>query len=285
MHAGELPVDEDLVRRLLGEQFPDLAERPLRLLRTTGTVNAVVRLGDDAYVRLPRKPHWAADLEREWRWLPVIAAHVDLAVPVPLRLGRPTEAFPYPWAVFGWLPGDPYATGLVADEAAAAYDLARFVTDLRTVPTDDAPAGGRRPLAELDEQTRQAIDQAGDLVDRHRLRRAWDAALEAPVWDGRRVWIHSDLLQPNLLVHEHRLSAVIDFGAAGAGDPAGDVIAAWAVFGARGRDAYREALAVDDGTWERARGWLLHQAVMIIPYYRDTNPGFVTWARATLDRL
>jgi aminoglycoside phosphotransferase (APT) family kinase protein len=99
------------------------------------------------------------------------------------------------------------------------------------------------------------------------------------------VWIHADLLRPNLLVDGGRLCAVIDFGAAGIGDPAADVIAAWSVFGPAGRETFRGALDVDDGTWNRARGFALHQATMIIPYYPETNPGFVALAKRTVEEI
>ena len=66
---------------------------------------------------------------------------------------------------------------------------------------------------------------------------------------------------------------------------AADVIAAWSVFGPVGRAVFRDELAVGDGTWERARGYALHQAAMIIPYYRDTNPGFVVLARRTVEQV
>ena len=99
---------------------------------------------------------------------------------------------------------------------------------------------------------------------------------------GAPAWIHTDLLRPNLLVGDGRLRAVIDFG--GMGDPAADVVPAWSVFGAAGRAVYRDALAVDDGTWERARGYALHQA-MIIPYYAETNPDFVAVAARTVEQV
>ena len=107
----------------------------------------------------------------------------------------------------------------------------------------------------------------------------------APVWKGKPVWVHTDLLRPNVLVHGGRLCAVIDFGGAGVGDPAADVIAAWSVFGNTGRRVFRDALDVDDGTWNRARGFALHQAAMIIPYYGETNPEFVALAKRTIEEV
>ena len=172
--------------------------------------------------------------------------------------------------------------GAVDDERDAAVALARFVAELRTVPvTAAAPRGGRRPLRELDRITRDALATIGDAA----ALAAWERALEAPPFGGAPVWIHGDLLRPNLLAAGGRLSAVIDFGSAGVGDPAADVVAAWAVFRAPGRTRFREALGVDDGTWERARGYALHQAALIVPYYADTNPGFVAHARRTIAQV
>lgn len=73
--------------------------------------------------------------------------------------------------------------------------------------------------------------------------------------------------------------------ATGIGDPAADVIAAWSVFGRAGQDVFRACLQVDDGTWARAPGYALHQAAMIIPYYAETNPGFVALAKRTVERV
>jgi aminoglycoside phosphotransferase (APT) family kinase protein len=211
---------------------------------------------------------------------------VTLRIPEPVERGRPDDAYPSAWAIFGWIEGRPYADDLVADERRVAMDLARFVRELRGIEAGDGvPRGGRRPLGDLDAATRAAIAGSGGVVDAEAAMAAWERALEAPAWDGAPVWIHTDLLRPNLLVGGGRLRAVIDFGGMGAGDPAADVVPAWSVFGAAGRAVYREALAVDDGTWERARGYALHQAAMIIPYYAETNPDFVALAARTVERV
>ena len=283
MHSGEVPVDVALVERLLADQFPDLAGLAVGAVPSTGTVNAIFRLGERLAARLPRLEHWTADLEKELEWLPRLAPHLPLRIPAPLVRGRPSAAYPLPWAVYDWIEGRPYADRLVDDEREAARDLARFVAELRRIPAQPgAPRGGRRPLRELDEGTRGAIAAARDVVDPGAATAAWERALRAPAWDGAPVWIHADLLRPNLLVHGGRLRAVIDFGAVGIGDPAADVIAAWSIFGREGRAVFRAALDVDDGIWERARGYALHQALLIIPYYLTTNPGFAALAERTV---
>jgi aminoglycoside phosphotransferase (APT) family kinase protein len=285
MHDDEVDIDAGLVGRLVAEQFPHLADLPITEVRSTGTVNAIYRLGDRLCARLPRVAEWAPDLDREWRWLPELAPRLPLRVPEPVGRGRPGGSYPFSWTIYGWIDGQPYADGLVDDERRAAEDLARFVVDLRRIDPVGAPRGGRRPLRELDAVTREVIESARGVIDGDAAVAAWERALRAPAWAGSPVWIHSDLLRPNVLVRDGRVCAVIDFGGVGVGDPAADVIAAWSVFGRAGRGVFRAALEVDDGTWERARGFALHQAALIVPYYGETNPGFVASARRTIEEV
>ncbi len=280
MHKGEMDIGAELVSRLLADQFPRLSGLPLKAVQSTGTVNAIYRLGENLCVRLPRVESWAMDLNKECQWLPKLAPRLSLQVPEPVALGHPSSSYPFSWAIYRWIDGRSYADDPVDDEQQAAMDLAQFVLELRQVePMVGAPHGGRRPLRELDVATRSAIVAARDVIDSDAATAAWENALEAPRWDGAPVWIHADLLRPNLLVHGGRLCAVIDFGDVGIGDPAADVIAAWTVFSRGGRETFRSALGnVDDGTWKRARGFALHQAALIIPYYLETNPGFAALA-------
>jgi aminoglycoside phosphotransferase (APT) family kinase protein len=286
LHPDEVDIDVDLVGRLVAEQFPELGDLPIRQVQSTGTVNAIYRLGEHLYARMPRTAEWVDSLENELSWLPRLAPHFTLRIPSPVEKGSSGLGYPFPWAVYEWMDGQPYANELVDDEAQAARDLARFVEELRGLePDTDLPHAGRQPLAELDVETREAIEAAGDVIDSRAATAAWERALEAPVWQGTPVWIHSDLLRPNILVEGGRLRAVIDFGGAGIGDPATDVIAAWAVFGPVGRSAFRQALAVDDASYNRARGIALHQAALIIPYYKETNPDFARLAKRTIEEI
>jgi aminoglycoside phosphotransferase (APT) family kinase protein len=271
VHEGEVPIDEALVERLLAQW--EGPRGPLRRVPSTGTVNAIYRLGDEHCVRLPRLAQYADDLRKELEWLPRL--NVSLPIPEPVFGGVPDEGYPFPWAVYRWIEGAPYDD--TTDERAAAEALATFVLELRAHDVAGAPPAGRAPLAELDEVTRPLLSGAALA--------AWDEALAAPVRDGERTWIHGDLLRPNVLAHKRRLAAVIDFGSAGAGDPAHDLIPAWAVFGPRGRATYREALDPDEGMWERGRGIALHQAALIIPYYRESNPAFTALAERTVEQI
>jgi len=276
LHDDEVDINPDLVRQLVATQFPHLADLAVTEFDSTGTVNAIYRLGDRLYVRLPRVQRWARGLERECKWLPLLAPSLTLQVPEPVVKGSPAGEYPFSWAIFHWIDGVTYAPDRIYDERQAAADLAQFVAELRgnDLPPigDDTPYGGRLPLAEQDADVRDWIAQAGDLIDGPAVTAAWDDAVKGRAWDGTYCWIHSDLVPPNLLVNGGRLTGVIDFGATGLGDPATDLNPAWSVFGQAGRTVFRELVGADDDTWRRGRGISISQAVGLVPYYILTNP-------------
>ncbi|KIF78171.1 phosphotransferase [Streptomyces sp. 150FB] len=273
MHADEVDIDGPLVRRLIAAQFPHWADLPLERVESAGTDNAMFRLGAEMAVRLPRKPDAAGTVELEQRWLPVLAPHLPYAVPVPLGKGGPGEGYPWSWSLYHWLGGENPVVGHLAAPDLLAADLARFITDLRRVASTGAPASRRGvPLATRDAPTRLAIGELRGLIDTEAVTAAWDAALLVPERTGPALWSHSDLSPGNLLMTGGRLSAVIDFGCAGVGDPTVDLIAAWNLLPAGARGVFREAVGADEATWARARGWALSISLIQLPYYRTTNP-------------
>jgi len=291
MHVDEVHTDAALVRRLLERQFPDWAALPIVPIEPTGTDNALYRLGDDRVVRMPRI-HWAAGgVEKEQRWLPKLAPSLPQPIPVPLAMGEPGEGYPWRWSVCRWLPGRD-ATREPLDLAAAALDLARFLRALRAIDASEGPPPGRHnafrgvPLAVRDASTRRSLEQLGGALAGERAINAWRTALEAPEWRHGGVWIHGDLYPANLLGAQRRISAVIDFGCVGVGDPACDMLVAWSLLDERTRPTFRDVLGVDLATWARGRGWALSAAVNALAYYSDdTNPVLVASARRMLDQV
>ncbi len=277
MHADEVPTDAGLVRRLLAAQFPQWAGLPIAPCPSSGTDNAIYRLGVDRTVRLPRI-HWAVgQVAKEQRWLPVLAPLLPLAIPVPLAMGVPGEGYPWHWSVYPWLAGENVTAERIANPRQLATDLAGFILALQRIDAAGGPTPGEHnsgrgvPLAERDARTRAAIASSQGLIDTSAVTAAWDAALRAPAWDRPPAWIHGDLEAGNLLAVAGRLSAVIDFGCLGVGDPACDLLAAWSLFPASTREVFRAALRADDATWARGRGWALSTALIALPYYQDTN--------------
>ncbi|MBT2445041.1 aminoglycoside phosphotransferase family protein [Streptomyces sp. ISL-36] len=283
MHPDEVDIDEDLVRRLVGEQFPQWARLPVRAVPSAGTDNAMYRLGDAMAVRLPRLPSAARQVDKEQRWLPHLAPHLPLPVPVPLGKGAPAQDYALPWSVYGWLDGENAFDTPITDLAHAAVELGRFGAALRRVDATGGPRsfrGGHVTEWSGDHITGAIRDLGADgTLDAAAVTAAWESVLRLPQWDRDPVWVHGDLLPGNLLARDGRLSAVIDFGGAGTGDPACDMMAAWTLFTAETRPLFREAAEVDDATWARGRGWALCWGVVTEHYYRVTNPVLATVAR------
>lgn len=88
-----------------------------------------------------------------------------------------------------------------------------------------------------------------------------------------------------MLVRDGRLSAVIDFGVAGVGDPAVDLIVAWNLLPAPARGAFRAAVGADDAEWARGRGWALSISLIQLPYYWETNPALAENSRHVIREI
>lgn len=273
MHEDEREVDVPLVGRLIAGQFPQWAGLPLRRVDSSGSENAMFRLGADKVVRLPRHPRAVEAISHELRWLPRLSPGLPVASPEPLGRGEPGEGFPWPWSVYGWLDGRNPVPGALDEPRLLAEDLGAYVAALRRTDPAEGPTGYRGvPLAARDPFLREALAQLTGRIDTAAVTEVWEEALRAPEYAGPPVWAHGDLMAGNLLVTAGRLSAVIDFGTVGVGDPAVDLISAWCVLPTDARDAFRKAVGAGEAEWARGRGWALSIAVIALPYYWDTNP-------------
>jgi aminoglycoside phosphotransferase (APT) family kinase protein len=258
-------LDAATVARLVAGQFPQWADEPVRPVGKPGVDNSTFRLGDDKLVRLPRFERWIGQVTREQRWLPVLAPHLPLPVPTPLAQGEPADGFPYPWSVYGWLPGEP--ADQLGDLRQTATDLAEFLLALQGIDASEGPppesGNGFRGCDLADERDSPVVEsylehrigRLDGVLDTRPIRELWDHTLATPVWPRESVWVHGDPAPGNLLATDGRLSAVIDFGTLAVGDPAVDLIAAWSVLDADGRKVFRDKLNVDDDTWTRGRCW------------------------------
>jgi aminoglycoside phosphotransferase (APT) family kinase protein len=236
--------------------------------------------------RLPRI-HWAVGaVAKDSRWLPKVAPLLPVTIPVPLAIGAPAEGYPWEWGVYPWLEGENPSLDAIADPTSLALDVGRFVAALHRIELRSGPRANRGvPLAERDEPTRAAIAELKGMIDTEAATSAWEAALQTPAWSAPPVWIHGDLLSGNLLLQDGRLTAVIDWGGVGLGDPACDLLVAWGVLPAEVRNVFRAELDVNDATWARGRGWALSVGLILLPYYKDTNPPLAATGRRLIHEV
>jgi aminoglycoside phosphotransferase (APT) family kinase protein len=289
-HDADFDISIDLVSRLLASQFPHLANLPLSPVDGGGTDNVMFRLGNDLALRLPQRPEAAGQIEKEVRFLPVLAPHLPLAIPEPVHFGVPSDIFPLPWSVCKWIDGENAFTHPICDLSSAAETLGRFVCALQNIDTADAPAPGDHnfqrgvALHTRDVPTRRCIGELEGLVDTKTMLDIWTRALDLPLWDKAPVWIHGDIHVGNLIVRDGRIAAVIDFGGLAAGDPACDLMIAWTLLTPQTRHIFRAQLEIDEATWLRGRAWALSVAAVALPYYLNSNPLLVAISRHAIEQ-
>lgn len=292
MHENEQDVNVDLVRSLLKSQCPQWANLEITPVFSSGTDNALFRLGEKYVVRIPRI-EWSAGsvtsgINKEYLWLPQLAQHLKTAISAPLFKGRANETYPWPWSITTWHEGHNPDFEKENDYEKLAVDLACFLNQLHSISLPETGPFSRRgvPLIEMDSETKQAIKALEADMDTKPLASLWDNLSNTPNWNKPPVWIHGDLLPGNIIIQDNRLRAIIDFSDVGLGDPACDLIVAWSLLNAHSRAIFRKHLAnIDDHTWERGKGWALSIALIILPYYKNTNPVLTSVARRIIEQL
>jgi aminoglycoside phosphotransferase (APT) family kinase protein len=283
-------IDAALARRLVDSQFPQWSHLPISGVELDGWDNRTFRLGSELTVRLPTGSWYAKQVEKEQRWLPILAPRLPLPIPAPAAQGRPDAGFPYPWSVYRWLDGEPAATARVDDLERFATTLAGFLVALRRVDATGGPEPGEHnffrggPLAVYEAEALEALERLGSEVPADAVRRAWDAAM-ATTWERDPVWVHGDVASGNLLVRDGRLAAVLDFGSSGVGDPACDMVIAWTFLSGPSRDRFRSELGVDPATWSRGRGWGLWKALITLPGHLERGAPEAALARRDIERI
>lgn len=271
MPAAEIDVTADLVRALLRQQHPDLADHDVTLL-ANGWDNVIFRLGPTLTARLPRREQAAQLVVHEATWLAGRAARLPIPIPEPVRTGRPTADYPWHWNICPWMPGEPAADRPLADPRREAQRLGEFLAALH----EEVPGGGPpnpyrgHPVAELRRRVQANLERLGAAIDTDPIRRRWETLADVAEWQGPPILLHGDLHPANILVEDGAISAVIDFGDITAADPACDFAVAWMLFDADARATLRAASGrPDDATWQRAEAWALHFALVYLANSAD----------------
>jgi aminoglycoside phosphotransferase (APT) family kinase protein len=286
----KIDIKVELVKRLVATQFPHWRDLPVQPVEVDGWDNRTFRLGEAMSVRLPSAASYSEQVAKEQRWLPQLFPLLPLTIPTPLAMGIPDSDYPWHWSIYRWIEGENAVLQRVDEPIQFATTLAQFLNALQQIDTQDGPVPGRHnffrgdSLAIYDRETRVAVKNLGDRINSRVATEVWEAALEAN-WHEQPVWLHGDVSAGNLLVRKGKLIAVIDFGCCAIGDPACDLAITWTFFSGSNREAFRNALPADGGTWARGRGWALWKALITLADSINTNPLKARQAQQVIDEV
>jgi aminoglycoside phosphotransferase (APT) family kinase protein len=291
MHSDQLEIRQAAVQRLLDGQFPQWRQLPVRRIAATGTVNAIFQIGDDLAARFPlrkQEPRQVrAALTAEAAAMRELSAVATVPVPEPVAIGEPGDGYPLPWSIQTWLPGRDADTDDPAGVPGFATDLCAFIAAMRRADTrgrrfDGRGRGGHLP--DHDPWLDTCLRNSEQILDVAPLRAMWAELRTLPEVDAD-VMSHRDLIPPNLLVSDGRLTGVLDTGDFGPADPALDLVCAWHLLDEDQRELLRAGLECGEVQWRRGMAWALQQAMGLVWYYAESNPAMARWGRRTLDRL
>lgn len=289
MHDDQLTLDEHTVRLLVRDQFPQWGSLPVRRVSTTGTVNAIYRIGDQLAARFPlvAGSDARAAADRETAAMAELARSIPFSAPEPRGIGDPGHGYPCPWTVQTWIPGRPATPTSHQSDDRFARDLVDLIGALRSVPTagrafDGDGRGGE--LIDSDPWVQTCLERSSGILPVDRLARLW-ARLRVLPLEAAPVMSHRDLIPANLLVVDGAIVGVLDGGGFGPSDPALDLVAAWHLLDTSRRAEVRRALGCGDLEWGRGAAWAFQQAIGLVWYYRTSNPTMSELGRSSLERL
>lgn len=254
----------------------------------SGWDNVMARLGDDLALRLPRREAGAPLILNEQKWLPWLAPQLPLPIPVPVRIGKPTDGYPFHWFVQHWLPGQ--SADLAPPASTEAETLADFLLALHMIALPENPP--RNPVREcaLREKASDVDKRMADISTQTdaitpEIFRAWDRAKTAD-FNGPPCFIAGDMHARNILTEDGRLSAIIDWGDMCAGDPATDMMSVWALFDdPEARAAVFKRYGADQDLIRRARGWGIFSGVILLQTGLKDTPRHAKMGRDVLRRI
>jgi aminoglycoside phosphotransferase (APT) family kinase protein len=280
----------DLVEKLIMEQFPEWAKLNIKPVKLSGHDNRTFHLGEQMSVRLPSAAAYVAQVEKEQKWLPLLAQHLSLPIPTPLAKGQPSEDYPWPWSINKWIKGETLSKENVNDLNQLARDLGTFLNELQSVDASGGPLAGKHNfyrggcLTVYDEEAKVAIEKNKNIFNEHVLKEIWHLALNSK-WEAHPVWVHGDIAPGNLLLQDGQLCAVIDFGILGVGDPSCDAAMAWTFFEDTSRQVFKDVLKMDEATWNRARGWALWKALITYEGNKNSNKAIAHESFLIINRI
>ncbi len=231
-------------------------------------------------IRMPTVGDYASQIPKEQELLPQLAKRLSLRIPAPIKIGKPSSDYHYPFSIYKWLPGKSINLLTLTDQEKKqlAFDLAKFLKELQAISDVKGLEPGQHNwwrgdhVSIYDKGAREQIVELAEVIDTSKALALWDQACMTK-WDKTPVWIHGDFSIGNMLMENCKLSAVIDFGSSAVGDPACDLVIAWTYLSGKSRKIFISEMDLDQDTWLRARAWALWKATFELCQIADkTSP-------------
>jgi aminoglycoside phosphotransferase (APT) family kinase protein len=282
----------DLARKVIAEQFPEYVSLPVVDVEKQGHDNRTYRLGEHMLIRMPTATDYALKVPKEQELLPGLAKRLSVNIPAPIKRGKTSTDYPYPFSIYRWLSGKSINLLTLTDQDTEqlAFDLAKFLKELQAINDIEGPEPGQHNswrgdhVSVYDKGAREQIAELSDVIDASRALALWDKA-SATKWDKQPVWIHGDFAIGNILMDDGKLSAVIDFGGAAVGDPACDLVIAWTYLFGKAHEIFIAEMDMDPDTWLRARAWALWKATFELCQISDKNSPEAHWQKRIMDEV
>ena len=282
----------DLAHKLIVEQFPEYASLTIVDVEKQGHDNRTYRLGEHMLIRMPTAADYALKVPKEQELLPKLAKRLSVSIPAPIKMGKPSTGYPYPFSIYKWLPGKSInlLTLIDQEKEQLAFDLAKFLKELQAINDVEGPEPGQHNwwrgdhVSVYDKGTREQIAELAEIIDASKSLALWDQAC-ATRWNKAPIWIHGDFAICNILMDSGKLSAVIDFGGAAVGDPACDLVIAWTYLSGKARETFISKMDMDPDTWLRARAWALWKATFELCQIVDKNSAEALFQKQIIDEV
>lgn len=279
-------ISVELVENLISEQFPQWKDLKIEPVKNSGHDNRTFHLGEKMTVRLPSGKAYEPQVQKEAKWLPILAKNLALPITEPVAKGHPTAEYPFVWSINKWLSGDIVNKNNI-NLSLFAEELASFLLEFESINASNGPIAGPHnfyrggDLSVYDSETKEALDKLEGKINIEKCQLIWEQALLSK-WDSEPIWVHGDIAPGNLLVQNGHLAGVIDFGILGTGDPSCDLAMAWTFFDKDSREVFIKSMNLDKGTWNRAKGWALWKALIT---YNSLDKKINENARYTVDAI
>lgn len=275
---NHIAITPDLARNLIAEQFPEFSDLPITDVEKQGHDNRTYRLGDHMLIRMPTAADYALKVPKEQELLPGLAKSLSVSIPAPIKMGKPSADYPYPFSIYKWLSGKSINLLTLTDQEKEqlAFNMAKFLKELQAIMDIKGPEPGQHNwwrgdhVSVYDKGAREQITELAEIIDAGQALALWDKA-SATRWNKQPIWIHGDFAIGNILMDDGKLSAVIDFGGAAVGDPACDLVMAWTYLNGKAREIFIYEMNMDPDTWLRARAWALWKATFELCQIADKN--------------